>query len=331
MKIIAYHVQPYEDAAVEKWSKEHGVEVKVVRDLITPETIELAKGYDGISTQQVIPIKDPIIFEKMKEYGVKQISSRTAGVDMFDLDLAREYGISITNVPRYSPNAIAELALTHAMSLLRNVKHIEKAMAKGDFTWDQKVIAKEIRNCTVGIIGTGFIGLTAAKLFKGLGAKVIGHDLFKNPNAEGILEYTETLDELLAASDVISLHLPLVDATYHLLNKDNIPKIKPGAIVVNTGRGALIDMDALVPYLENGHLAGAGIDVLENETLYVNQKIELDKVKGTYIEKLMNMDNVRFTGHFAFFSETAVDNLVSISLDNIEAQCERGENQNCKN
>ncbi|MEG0291868.1 MAG: D-2-hydroxyacid dehydrogenase [Anaerovoracaceae bacterium] len=331
MKIIAYHVQGYEVDAFNRWSTENDIEVKQETDLITVDTIERAKGYDGISTQQVIPVKDEEIFKKMKEMGIKQISSRTAGVDMFDLELARKYDVSITNVPRYSPNAIAELALTHAMSLLRNVKHIEKAMQCGDFKWDKKVISREIRSCTVGIVGTGYIGLTAAKLFKALGAKVIGNDVVKNPAAEGIIEYKDTLEEVLRESDIVSLHLPLVDATYHLINADNIKLMKPGSILVNTGRGALIDIDALIPELENNHLAGAGIDVLECETLYVNQNVDMEKLKGTCVEKLMNMDNVRLTGHFAFFTETAVDNLVSTSLDNIKAQVIDGKLQNCTN
>lgn len=331
MKIIAYNVQGYERKAFENWSKKTGIKVVLEECLIDRDSIEKAKGFDGITTQQVIPVKDEEVFKKLKEYGIKQISSRTAGVDMFDLETARKYDVSITNVPRYSPNAIAELALTHAMSLLRNVRHIEKAMSEGNFLWDQKVISKEIRSCTVGIVGTGFIGLTAGNLFKGLGAKVIGYDIVKNPAAEGILEYTESLNELLEQSDIVSLHLPLVDATYHLINSDNISYMKKGAIIINTGRGALIDMEALIPYLENGYLLGAGLDVLECETLYVNQKIDMEKIKGTYVEKLMNMDNVRLTGHFAFFTETAVDNLVSTSLDNIKIHNETGEVPNCKN
>lgn len=331
MKFISFHTQPYEVEATNKWARDNGIEVKIETDLINADTIEKAKGYDGITTQQVIPVKDEEIFKKMKEYGIKQIASRTAGVDMFDLELARKYDVSITNVPRYSPNAIAELALSHTMHLLRNVKHIEKAMKNGDFSWDKNIISKEIRSCTVGIVGTGFIGLTAAKLFKGLGATIIGYDVVKNPDAEGVLEYTDSLDDLLARADVVSLHLPLVDSTFHLINEENIPKMKKGAIIVNTGRGALIDMEALIPHLENGHLKGAGIDVLECETMYVNQKIDIEKIKGTYVEKLMNMDNVVFTGHFAFFSETAVDNLVSTALDNVKAEQETGELRNLKN
>lgn len=331
MRILAYHVQPYEVKAFNKWSDENGIEVVLDTGLITPESIEKAKDFDGITTQQVIPVKDEEIFKKMKEYGVTQISSRTAGVDMFDLNTSKEYGVAITNVPRYSPNAIAELAVSHAMQLLRNVKHIERAMTNNDFTWNKDLISKEIRTSVVGIVGTGKIGLTAAQLFKGLGAKVIGYDVIKNPNAEGILEYRDNIDDLLREADVVSLHLPLVDSTYHLINKDNIKLMKDDAILVNTGRGALVNIDDVIEALENGKLKGAGLDVLECETLYVNQKVDGEKIKGTVVEKLMGMDNVVLTGHFAFFTETAVDNLVSTALNNIKHQVETGNIVNCMN
>lgn len=331
MRILAYHVQEYEVDAFENWAKNQGIEVVIDHGLLTVDTVEKAKGFDGITTQQVIPVKDEEIYKKLNEYGITQIASRTAGVDMFDLKLAKKYGVTITNVPRYSPNAIAELAVSHAMSLLRNVKHINKAMREGNFRWEKRVISKEVRSCTVGIVGTGQIGLTAAKLFKGLGANVIGYDIFRNPNAEGVLEYKDDLNDLLKESDIISLHLPLTDDTYHLINRDNIKMIKQGAIIINTGRGALLDIDALIEELENGHIKGAGIDVLECETLYVNQQVELDKLKDSPVPKLMDMDNVILTGHFAFFTETAVDNLVSTALDNVKHEKETGELVNAMN
>lgn len=332
MRILAYHVQPYEVPAFEKWSKENNIEVVMDKGLITAESIEKAKGFDGITTQQVIPVKDEEIFKKMQEYGIKQISSRTAGVDMFDGKLAASYNVAITNVPRYSPNAIAEMAVTQAMSLLRNMNHIKTAMDSGDCSWDKRHIAREVRSCTVGIIGTGKIGLTAGKLFKGLGAKIIGYDKFKNPEAEGVLEYRENLEDLLKEADIISLHLPLFDDTYHLINKENLKLMKDGSILINTGRGALINIDDVIEALESGKLAGAGLDVLECETVYVNQKVAPEDVYcKCVVEKLRSMDNVIHTGHFAFFTETAVDNIVNTALDNIKKTEETGKLQNGTN
>lgn len=331
MRILAFNVQPYEEKAFVKWAKDNDIEVVLDKDLITPETIERAKGFDGVTTQQVIPVKDETVFDKLKEFGIKQIASRTAGVDMFGLDMAREREIAITNVPRYSPNAIAELAVSHTMQLLRNVNRIRNAMSKGDFSWNKELISREIRSCTVGIIGTGKIGLTTAQLFKGLGAKIIGYDKFRNPDAEGVLEYKDTVEELLKESDVVSLHLPLNDETYHLIDKEKIDMMKKGAILINTGRGALVNIEDVIDALESGKLSGAGIDVLECETIYVNQKIDVNNIKDTEVEKLMNMENVVLTGHFAFFTETAVDNLVSTALDNIRIQVETDEIRNCMN
>lgn len=331
MRILAYHVQPYEEKAFLNWGKENNIEVVLEKGLLTAESVELAKGFDGVTTQQVIPMKDPVIFEKLKEYGIDQIASRTAGVDMFGLEMAREAGVTITNVPRYSPNAIAELAVSHTMQLLRNVDRIREAMAKGDFTWNKEFIAREIRSCKVGIIGIGEIGITTAKLFKGLGAEVIGYDKFKNSKAEGILEVKETVEEVLKEADVVSLHLPLNAETEHLIDKEKLSMMKDGSILVNTGRGGLVNTDDVIEALESGKLMGFGVDVLECEAIYVNQNIDLEKIKGTYVEKLMSMNNVVLTGHFAFFTETAVDNLVSIALDNIKISKETGEIRNGMN
>lgn len=325
MKILAYHVQEYEEDAVRNWAKNNDICVDIEYGILTVDSADKAKGYDGVTTQQVIEVKDEDIYRKLKENGVKQIASRTAGVDMFDLDLAKKYGISITNVPQYSPNAIAEFVVTHTMMLLRNINQIKAAQAKGNFKWEKKVIAKEIRNCVVGIIGTGRIGFTTAKLFKGLGAKVIGYDIYKNSEAEGVLEYVPDLETLLSESDVVSLHLPLTKDTYHLINKDNMKLMKDGAIFINTGRGALVDTEALLAELDSGHIKAAGLDVLECETLYVNQKIDKEKIENSLVPSLMNRDDVNLTGHFAFFTETAVDNLVSTSLDNIKTYIETGE------
>ncbi len=331
MKILAYHVQPYEIAAFEEWQKETGIEVVLEKGLLTKESIQLAKGFDAVSTQQIFPIKDEEIFQTLKEFGIKQIASRTAGVDMFALEMARQYGIAITNVPRYSPNAIAELAVCHALELTRNVKKIEKAMDCGDFTWNKNLLSKEIRNCTVGFIGTGRIGLTAAKIYKGFGAKIIGYDKIRTDEAAEVLEFRDTLEDVLKESDIVSLHLPLMESTHHIINKDNLKLMKEDAILINTGRGGLVNIDDLLEALENNKLGGAGIDVLETETLYVNQKIDPEKVKGTAVEKLRKMDNVVFTPHYAFFTDEAVGNMVTTALENIVIQLKTGNERNAMN
>ncbi len=331
MKILAYMVQPYEEAAFKKWMDETGVEVVLEKGLLTAESVEMAKGFDGVTTQQVIPMKDEAIFNKLEEYGIKQIASRTAGVDMFDGELAKKHNVAVTNVPGYSPNAIAELAVSHASMLLRNVKKVYKAMKTGDFSWNHALLGREIRNCTVGVVGTGRIGCTAAKIYKGYGAKVIGYDKFRNEAAEELLEYKDTLEDLLKEADIVTLHLPLLPDTYHLINKDNIKFMKEGAILVNTGRGGLLNIDDVIEGLESGKIFGAGIDVLEDEPLYVNQIVDKGKITGKACEKLQEMDNVIFTPHYAFFTDEAISNIVSTALNNIKTQVETGELVNTTN
>ena len=331
MKIIAYHVQPYEVEAFKEWSRENDIEVVLKEELLTEETVEWAKGFDGISTQQVIPVKSEAIFKKIEEFGITQLSTRTAGVDMFDGELAKKHGVHITNVPRYSGNAIAELALSHAMYLLRNMGKIQHAQDECDFRWNKDYIAREVRNCTVGIVGTGYIGFTAARLFHGLGAKVIGFDKIHNENAKGILEYRDSLEELLKESDIVSLHLPLFEENIHMINKDNLKLMKNDAILINTGRGGLIKTDDLIEALENGTIGAAGLDVLESETLYVNQIVDKKKIEGSHIEKLRSMHNTIVSGHFAFFTKNAVADLVSISCNNIKTYLETGKEVNRTN
>lgn len=331
MKVLFYGVREVEVPLFHELNKKFGYDLELIPDYLnSKETAEKAKGFECVVLRgNCFATKE--VLDMYKSYGVKYLFTRTVGTNHIDVKYAKELGFKLAYVPFYSPNAIAELAVTHAMTLLRNIGHIRAAQFKGDFTWNKDLISKEIRSCTVGIIGTGRIGLTAATLFKGLGAKVIGFDEFKNPGADGILEYRDTVEALLEEADVVSLHLPLTDGTYHMINKDRIKHMKDHAILVNTGRGGLVNIDDVVEALESGKIKGAALDVLECETLYVNQKIDPKKIEGTVVETLMGMDNVVLTGHFAFFTETAVDNMVSTALDNLKVEIETGKVQNCMN
>ena len=331
MKVLFYGVREVEVPLFHELNKKFGYDLELIPDYLnSKETAEKAKGFECVVLRgNCFATKE--VLDMYKEYGVKYLLTRTVGTNHIDVKYAKELGFKLAYVPFYSPNAIAELAVTHAMTLLRNIGHIRAAQFKGDFTWNKDLISKEIRSCTVGIIGTGRIGLTAATLFKGLGAKVIGFDEFRNPGADGILEYRDTVEALLEEADVVSLHLPLTDGTYHMINKDRIKHMKDHAILVNTGRGGLVNIDDVVEALESGKIKGAALDVLECETLYVNQKIDPKKIEGTVVETLMGMDNVVLTGHFAFFTETAVDNMVSTALDNLKVEIETGKVQNCMN
>ncbi len=306
--------------AIKKWlEKNPDVKIDLCTEALSEDTVCKSKGYDGIAIQQTNSIGGEIVYSTLKKYGIKQIASRTAGVDMIDLNLASANDILVTNVPAYSPNAIAELAVTHTMNLLRNIKTINKRIAFGDYRWSADLIAKEIRSITVGIVGTGKIGSTSAKLFKGLGANVIGYDAYPNKKLEdeGILTYKNSLEDLLKESDVVSLHTPLIESTKHMINKNNLKYMKPDAFIVNTSRGGVINTKDLIEALEQNKIAGAALDAFENEGLFLNKVIDPTKIPDPQLDKLLKMDQVLITHHVGFFTTTAVQNMVDTSLDSV--------------
>ena len=320
MKILMYSVRDHEKPAIKKWlEKNPDVKIDLCTEALSEDTVCKSKGYDGIAIQQTNSIGGEIVYSTLKKYGIKQIASRTAGVDMIDLNLASANDILVTNVPAYSPNAIAELAVTHTMNLLRNIKTINKRIAFGDYRWSADLIAKEIRSITVGIVGTGKIGSTSAKLFKGLGANVIGYDAYPNKKLEdeGILTYKNSLEDLLKESDVVSLHTPLIESTKHMINKNHLQYMKPDAFIVNTSRGGVINTKDLIEALEQNKIAGAALDAFENEGLFLNKVIDPTKIPDPQLDKLLKMDQVLITHHVGFFTTTAVQNMVDTSLDSV--------------
>ncbi|MCQ4698411.1 D-2-hydroxyacid dehydrogenase [Paeniclostridium sordellii] len=330
MKILMFSAREHELPAISKWieENENNIQVDTIKEGLSSLTVDKAKGYDGISIQQTNLINEPIVYEKLKEFGIKQIASRTAGVDMIDLDQAVKNDLIITNVPAYSPNSVAELAVTQTMNLLRNMHLIYRNVHAGDFRWSANLIAREVRSITVGIVGTGKIGSTAAKLFKGLGANVIAFDAYENESLKDILTYKDTLEDVLKESDVVSLHTPLTEETKHMINKDNLKLMKKNSYLVNAGRGGIINTDDLIEALEKGIIAGAALDTFETEGTFLNQIIPHHDLTDPQIKKLLNMENVLFTHHIGYFTTTAVDNIVSISLDCVKDVLNTGNSAN---
>ena len=315
MKILVFGARDYEEPVIKKWSEEHkDVQVDIYPENMTEENVVKAKGYDGISIQQTNYIDNPYIYETLKDAGVKVIASRTAGVDMIHFDLVNENGLIVTNVPSYSPNAIAELAVTQAMNLLRKTPLVKKKVCEGDYRWIAELLGTEVRSITVGVIGIGKIGATAATLVKGLGANVIAFDQYPNSDLNDILTYKDSLEDLLKEADLITLHTPLLEGTKHMINKDTLAIMKDGAYIVNTGRGGLINTGDLIEALESGKIRAAALDTFETEGLFLNKKMNPGELTDPEINKLLSMEQVIFTHHLGFFTSTAIENIVYSSL-----------------
>ncbi|MGN1279061.1 MAG: D-2-hydroxyacid dehydrogenase [Limosilactobacillus sp.] len=315
MKIIMYGTGNAEREYVKEWMEQTGNEVKMVIEQLNAQTIDLARGFEGISIQQTKPLGDPALYQQLAAMGIKQLATRTAGFDMIDLAACRDNGIVVTNVAIYSPRAIAEMGLTHAMYLLRHIGDYTSRMAQGDFRWNPELISNEIYNQTVGIIGLGNIGGATAQIYKALGARVLAYDPNKNVEYAPFVEYTD-LDTIIKTADIISLHTPLLPSTQNMLAAPQFAAMKKNAIVINMARGGLINTADLIDALENKEIAGAGLDTLADETGFFNQKVAVDSLPSDY-QQLQAMPNVLITPHVAFFTQTSIRNMVEISLNDV--------------
>lgn len=327
MKIIMYGTKPIEKSYVEDWEQKTNNEVKMVPDLLNDDTVDMAKGFDGVVTQQTQSLGSADVYKKLASFGIKQVGLRTAGYDMVDLDAAKENGIAITRVSIYSPRAIAEMGVTQAMYLNRKIGLFNQQMADdNDFSWAPDLVSNEIFNLTVGIIGLGHIGGATAQIYKALGAKVIAYDPFYDPEQEPFVDYTD-LDTVLKESDIISLHTPLFPSTKNIIDADALKKMKKTAYLINMARGGLVDTQALIKALQDGEIAGAGLDTLADETTYFGKKVSADQVPEDY-KTLAAMPNVVVTPHVAFFTKTSVRNMVEIALNDTVTLVNGGKSRN---
>ena len=322
MKIICYGVIKMEEKIIENWAQKNQVEIKIVHDDLSADNAGLAQGFDGVSSEGNLPV-GASVYEKFKQFGIKQLSVRQVGVDNQDLAAAKKNGIKITNVAAYSPRAIAELGVTDAMYLLRKIGIYQDRMAHGDFTYDKSTISTEIFNCTVGIIGAGHIGGASAHLYSALGAKVLACDPVYDASLEPYLTYTD-FDTILAKSDIISLHTPLLASTENMIDKTAFDKMKKKPILINVARGGLVDTQALIVALKNGQISAAALDTLANETDFYDKKNMLNSLPENYKE-LQAMPQVLITPHIAFFTKLAVKNSIEIALNDAKTIISGGE------
>ncbi|MFT8401858.1 MAG: D-2-hydroxyacid dehydrogenase [Lentilactobacillus diolivorans] len=315
-KILAYNILDYEKEFIPQWQAEHPeVQVDFNQVELHDDTVELAKGYDGIDYRQRSKLSDsPELYKKLHEYGIQQLALRSAGVDSCNLKWAKENGLTITNVPSYSPEAVAEMTLTHAMNLLRHIPQFQSRIQKNDYIVTG-LRSKEIPQLTVGIIGVGRIGSTVARIFHDLGATILGNDLKENDDLRDILTYT-TKEEIYQKADLITMHVYMSEDNYHMVGKPQFDQMKPTTLFINCSRGPVVDTDALINALEDKQLAGAGLDVIENETQIFNQTFEgQPDIPLKAYTKLKSFDNVFLTPHVAFYTDIAVENMVKQSLD----------------
>lgn len=313
MKIITYGAKESEIPFMQQWEKETGHTLTIKTELLDATTVKEAQGYDAVNALQTTPY-DAQVFDQLQAFGIHYLSIRNVGTDNIDFAAANKAGVKISNVPAYSPTAIAEFSLTLTLHLLRRLGNVESKLRADDYAGAATFMGRELGQQHVGVIGAGRIGQAAIKMFEGFGAEVVAYDPYPNPNAT--VKYV-SLDELLQTSDVIDLHVPGIPANDHLIDAAAFAKMKDHAILVNTARGNLVDTKAMLAALRSGKLAGAGIDTYENEVADLLTLNKTGSFQDPLWDEMMAMDNVVLSPHIAYFTETAVHNMVYFSLQNL--------------
>ncbi len=315
MKILMYNVRPDEQKPLDGWVKQNGVQVDTNSVPLNADTVDLAKGYDGIVIQQHGPVSDPTIYKKLHSFGIKQITLRITGDEIIDLDQAKQNDLVVTNVPAYSPRSVSELVLADVMSLLRHIGEVGEREKHGDFSW-KGVEAREIHTLTVGIIGAGKIGSAVARIFKALGATVIAADPIHRPELNDTLTYVDH-ETVFKTADIVTMHTPLTDETNQMINADVFKQMKPSAIFINASRGQVVDTGALVRALETQEISASAIDTFEGENTIIGQDLTGKPIDNDNLKKLLAMPNVNVTPHIGFYTEVAVQNMVEIALNDV--------------
>lgn len=325
MKIIFYALVEEELPYIREWAAKTGNEVHPVTDFLNTNSAVLAEGFDAVVTQQT-KVVTPDVYETLASYGIKQIAIRQVGYDVLDIDLARQHGIRLSNVPGYSPRAIAEFTLTQLFALLRRTKIVERAIQQGDWTWETVGQTREIHELTVAVIGVGRIGTAFAQMLHALGARVLAVDPVYHAQNEPFVDYV-SLDEALPQADVVSFHTPLNESTHHLGDAAFFEKLKTGAFVLNMSRGGVLDIAVVEAALASGEIAGLAIDVTENETQFMEQKQAPSEVPAE-IQRLIARDDVLMSPHIAFYTDLAIKNMVAISLTDAVTLANGGHTEN---
>ena len=257
----------------------------------------------------------------LHEAGVRLVLMRCAGFNNVDLDKAAMYGIRVMRVPGYSPEAVAEHAMALALTANRRIHKAYVKVRENDFSLSG-LMGFNFYQKTAGIVGTGKIGAAMARICRGFGMKVIAYDVYQNPDLD-FAEYV-SFDELLERSDLISLHCPLMDSTYHLINRDTIAKMKDGVVLVNTSRGGLVKTEDLIEGIRARKFFGVGLDVYEEETKNVFEDRSDEILEHSTTARLLSFPNVMITSHQGFFTQEALAAISRTTLDNAVA-FEKGE------
>lgn len=316
IRIAFFDSKPYDIAFFDEENKKYGFEIKYYESKLTPDTALLASGYDAVCAFVNDDLKEATL-QRLYDNGLRLVVLRCAGFNNVDLDYARGR-LKILRVPAYSPHAVAEYALSMILTLNRKTHKAYQRTRENNFRI-HGLLGFDLHGKTIGIIGTGKIGLTLIEILSGFGMKVLAYDAFPNSEFQEKYHFTYVdLDTLYKDSDIISLHCPLNDQTYHLINEESFSKMKDGVMLINTSRGALIDSKALIDSLKSRKIGSAALDVYEEEENFFFEDISDDVLPDDVLARLLSFNNVLVTSHQGFFTREAEQKIASVTLENVK-------------
>jgi D-lactate dehydrogenase len=313
MIVSFFSTQSYDKTFFDRHNKSN--EIRYFEVSLTEQTSALAKGSQAVCVFVNDKITEGVI-QQLSKMGIRLIVLRCAGYNNVNLEAAKQHGLTIVRVPAYSPHAVAEHAVALILTLNRKTHKAYNRVRDGNFSLD-RLTGFDIYGKTVGVVGTGKIGEVFCRIMLGFGCKVLAYDVVENKvlSNEGVVY--ASLENLLIQSDIVSLHCPLNDATHHLINTESLKTMKKRAMLINTGRGALIDTQAVIEALNIGQLGYLGIDVYEQEEKLFFRDFSESIIQDEVILRLMSFPNVLITAHQAFFTEEALTQIALITLQNI--------------
>jgi D-lactate dehydrogenase len=320
MRLALFDTHRFDRTAFEAANAGFGHEITFLEPRLTAATAQLAGGFPAVCPF-VNDRLDAAALEVLQQGGTSLVALRSAGYNHVDLAAAARLGLKVTRVPEYSPYAVAEHAAALVLTLVRNIHRAHVRVREGNFSLEG-LVGFDLHGKTVGLVGLGRIGTVAARIFAGFGCTVLGHDVRADAAPPGVRQVP--LAELYATSDLISLHLPLTPATHHMVDAAALASMKRGVILVNTGRGALIDSRALIEALKSGHLGGAALDVYEEEEGVFFRDLSDRVLQDDVLARLLTFPNVLVTSHQGFLTREALAAIATTTLASVRA-FERGE------
>jgi D-lactate dehydrogenase len=316
IKVAFYDTKPYDREAMQATAGPEGIQWSFHDFRLNAATASTAAGAEAVCVFVNDSVDRPCL-EQLAKSGIRLVALRCAGFNQVDLKAARELGITVTRVPAYSPHAVAEHAVALLMTLNRKIHRAYNRVREHNFSLSG-LVGFDLHGKTVGILGTGKIGQCTAQIFRGFGTHILAHDPFPALEwaAAHEVEYT-SLERLLKESDVISLHMPLTPETHHLLDRDRLALAKPGAYLINTSRGKLVDSMALVESLKSGHLGGVALDVYEEEEGIFFEDHSGEVLQDDTLALLLSLPNVLVTSHQAFLTREALHEIARVTVGNL--------------